>query len=262
MLGAAFCALVVTGGTGRAAETAKTVETSPVPVSRPYELKMPELRWKSQRNGPAWTRATMGAVKSHGSRLLSTIPRDIDSWCPGYRDQTLQGRAAFWAGLLSTLSYHESTWRETAVGGGGAWVGLVQISPPTARAYGCEAQSASALKDGRKNLACAVRIMARTVARDQVVSAGMRGVAADWGPFHSQDKRADMQGWIAKQPFCKLEIRRSPLPVYRPEKDGPPAPPPTLLAANDIYMEYMEAALSLAPDLPSALAPRSVSRTR
>ena len=43
------------------------------------------------------------------------------------------------------------------------------ISPATARSYGCEATSAEALNDGEANIACAIRIMSRTVTRDGVV---------------------------------------------------------------------------------------------
>jgi hypothetical protein len=117
--------------------------------------------------------------------------------------QNLEGRKAFWTGLLSTLAKHESTWRQAAVGGGGRWFGLVQIAPSTARLYGCAAGSGSALKDGSANLSCAVRIMNKTVARDGVISAGMRGVAADWGPFHSRTKREDMISWMRQQNYCQ-----------------------------------------------------------
>jgi hypothetical protein len=53
--------------------------------------------------------------------------------------------------------------------------------------------------------------MTRTVGRDRVVSAGMRGVAADWGPFHSRKKRMDMMQWTRKQSYCK------PLNSVRPK---------------------------------------------
>ncbi len=38
-----------------------------------------------------------------------------------------------------------------------------------------------------------------------MVSAGMRGVAADWGPFHSSGKRQDMIAWTRSQPFCQAQ---------------------------------------------------------
>ena len=177
---------------------------------------MPDLRWQDQPKGRSWTRAAMRAINSHGGNLVRTVPSDIARWCPGYPDQTAQGRAAFWAGLLSTLSYHESTWREGAVGGGGLWFGLTQIAPPTARWRKCRARTGDDLRDGALNLSCAVRIMNITVPRDGVVSAGMRGVAADWGPFHSERKREDMQAWLRGQDFCRATFTRSPVPKQRP----------------------------------------------
>ena len=88
------------------------------------------------------------------------------------------------------------------VGGGGRWFGLVQISPGTARGYGCEAKSGQALLDGEKNLSCAIRILSTTVPRDGVVAAGGGGIAADWGPFVSSAKRKDMRDWVSGQSYC------------------------------------------------------------
>ena len=67
----------------------------------------------------------------------------------------------------------------------------------------------------------ALRIMAVTVPRDGVVSAGMRGVAADWGPFHSRTKRTDMMKWTRAQPYC-AGLARSLRPVARPEPERSP----------------------------------------
>ena len=86
----------------------------------------------------------------------------------------------------------------------GQWHGLLQISPATARGYGCNAGTAGALKDGGANLSCGLRIMAVTVPRDGVISAGMRGVAADWGPFHQASKRADIQAITRNSSVCRL----------------------------------------------------------
>lgn len=164
---------------------------------------MPDLRWDHVDEDDAWTAAAMEALQTHGAPLVAHEPADIAAYCPGYPDASDEERAAFWAGLISALAKHESTWRETAVGGGGLWYGLTQIAPGTARGYGCEAKTGSALKNGEKNLSCAIRIMAHTVPRDGVVSQGMRGVAADWGPFHSSRKREDMKAWTRAQPYCQ-----------------------------------------------------------
>ncbi|MEM9580525.1 MAG: transglycosylase SLT domain-containing protein [Pseudomonadota bacterium] len=177
-------------------------------------LVIPPARWDHRPDGRLWTRAAIKALRSHGRVILQTVPRDIGAWCPAYPDLDLNGRAAFWAGLLSALAKHESTYRQTAVGGGGRWYGLLQILPATARGYNSADPSRQGLKSGSNNVSCAVRILATTVPRDQVVSQGMRGVAADWGPFHSRRKREDMRQWVRKQAYCIA--RRSLRPRARP----------------------------------------------
>jgi len=142
------------------------------------------------------------------------IPKDYADWCPAYAQNGPDGRAAFWVGFMSALSKHESTYKPTAVGGGGKWYGLLQILPATARGYGCRARTGEALKSGPENLSCAARIMAVTVPRDGVIHARdkkWRGVSADWGPMRSPSKRADMQGWLKRQSYCK------PLSSTRPK---------------------------------------------
>jgi len=174
---------------------------------------MPSLRWDGHPQGTRWTQTIMTALRGHGAPLLDVVPRDIQAWCPGYRNADRGQRAAFWAGLVSTLAWHESTHDPRAVGGGGQWFGLVQIAPGTARWRNCEVQSAEALLDGPANLRCGIRIMAVTVPRDGVVAEDMDGVAADWGPFHSVRKREDMRNWVRSQDYCQSRTR----PLMRPE---------------------------------------------
>lgn len=167
------------------------------------EAELPVMRWDHRPEAEIWTRTTLNALDSHGAALVDIVPADITTFCPAYPEASREDRAAFWSGLLSALAKHESTWRPEASGGGGKWIGLTQIDPRTARGYGCEARSVSALKDGSANLSCAVRIMSSTVPRDGVVSRGGRGVAADWGPFHSSRKHVDMIEWTRAQSYCQ-----------------------------------------------------------
>ena len=161
---------------------------------------VPVMRWDHRPEAETWTAATLQALSHHGAALPAYTPADIAEYCPGYATADAEDRAAFWAGLLSALAKHESTWRPDAVGGGGRWFGLVQIDPATARGYGCRAQTGQALKDGAANLSCAVRIASAQVLRRGSVDRGMR----DWGPFHSQAKRAEMRAWTRAQPYCKV----------------------------------------------------------
>lgn len=150
-----------------------------------------------------WTRAALAALDSHGAPLVASVPGDVRKYCPSYAQLSEQDRKLFWVTFLSALAKHESTWRPDVSGGGGAWHGLLQISPGTARGYDCVAQNAADLQDGALNLSCGIRIMAETVPRDGVISEGMRGVAADWGPFHQASKRADIQQTTRQSAACR-----------------------------------------------------------
>jgi Transglycosylase SLT domain len=165
---------------------------------------MPLMRWDGKPGSDGWTQSTLMAVAQYDQSLAGTVPADVAQWCPGYASASLPDRRAFWVGMFSALAKHESTWNPSAAGGGGQWIGLTQISPATARQYGCEATSVSALKNGSANLACAVRIAAAQVGRDGVVAGGgARGMGRDWAPFRKAAKRADMAGWVSEQAYCQ-----------------------------------------------------------
>ena len=190
------------------AEDAERTEAGVFPPARAAQI--PRARWDHRAESALWTRSALSALKQHGAGLVETVPRDIADWCPAYPTASAEKRRAFWVGFLSALARYESTHRPHAVGGGGRWFGLLQILPGTARGYGCRARSGQALLDGPSNLSCAIRIMTRTVQRDGVVSRGMRGVAADWGPLVSRKKRHEMMAWTSKQKYC------TPLSSTRP----------------------------------------------
>lgn len=165
---------------------------------------LPAMRWDHRPEAPTWTKSSMSLIAANDSVLADRIPADIEGFCPGYDDATLTERRAFWAGLLSATAKHESSWNPAASGGGGRYIGLMQISPQTARSHGCSATSASSLKDGEQNLACAIRIMSKQVGRDGVVAgSGRQGIGRDWGPFRVASKRADIAGWTKSQSYCQ-----------------------------------------------------------
>ena len=214
--------------------SAQAVDVSLRPVAR-RAIVLPDVRWGTKNGRSSWTRSIITGLRGHASNIPDIVPRDIHDWCPAYPSAGRDQREAFWAGLISALAWHESTHRPTAVGGGGLWYGLVQIYPDTARRYGCKARTGQALKDPEDNLSCALRIMAVTVERDKVVSRGMKGVAADWGPFHSRRKRTDMMEWTRSQDYCQ-GLSRSLRPVARPQTD---APEPVLPAAPLVEAEEL-----------------------
>lgn len=203
-LGAVFAALL-----GTSACTMPVTER--VQDTQEASAELPAMRWDFRPEADVWTAAAMDALRGHGAALARMTPADIDEFCPGYRTASEEDRRAFWAGLLSALAKHESTWNPSAVGGGGRWFGLVQIDPRTARGYGCQAKSGAALKDGAANLRCAVRIAAHQVTKRGTVNRGMR----DWGPFHSGSKRAEMAAWTRSQEYCAVKPEPEPTLAVR-----------------------------------------------
>ena len=186
------------------------VTISENPTQRPVMRTnyIPDARWDFRGDSESWTLAALGALKSHGSQLEQTVPRDIENWCPAYADNPPHLRRAFWVGMISALVKHESTYRPEAVGGGNLWFGLMQIFPDTARRYGCHATTGEALKDPEDNLSCAIRIMNVTVARDNAIAirdTRWRGVAADWGPMSNRSKIAEMSAWTRVQEYCEAD---------------------------------------------------------
>ncbi|MDP4893158.1 transglycosylase SLT domain-containing protein [Cypionkella sp.] len=164
---------------------------------------LPKMRWDGHREAANWTSAALQEVALYDSKLASRVPEDIAAWCPGYATASKPDRNAFWVAVLAGLAKYESGFNPKA-SGGGRYFGLMQVSPKTAAAYRCEARSASALKDGSANLACAVKIIARQVGRDGVVAGqGTKGVARDWGPMRKARVRAEIAAWTAKQAYCK-----------------------------------------------------------
>lgn len=163
----------------------------------------PAMQWDHRPKADEWTDAVLTAVDDHGRPLLSLEPADVADYCPAYEDASEEDRQAFWGGLLSALAKYESRWREDAVGGEGQWYGLLQIAPATAQNYDCRAETGGALLEGTANLSCAVRIIAETAPRDEVIAADDGGLAADWAPMQDDEKRAEIAAWTSQQDYCQ-----------------------------------------------------------
>lgn len=164
---------------------------------------LPVMGWDQRPEASVWTLATLTAVAEEDAVLAGQVPGDIAAFCPAHPDAPLQDRRAFWAGLLSAVAEYESGWNPAASGGGGRYVGLMQISPRSAAHHGCAATRAEALQDGAANLACAVTIAAAQVGRDGLIAGtGSQGLARDWGPLKREAKRAAIAEWTAAQDYC------------------------------------------------------------
>jgi len=165
---------------------------------------LPAMRWDHRPEAAAWTQSTITAIAAHDDVLASKVPSDIEAWCPGYETASMQDRRAFWSGLLSAVAKYESSWNPKASGGGGRYIGVMQISPKSAAQYDCDATSSQSLKDGAANLSCAVEMMADNVGRDNMVAgSGRSGVGRDWMPFRKAASRTEMADWTKAQSYCQ-----------------------------------------------------------
>jgi hypothetical protein len=168
------------------------------------EGALPVMRWDHRPEAAEWTEATLDALRAEGAVLASTVPDDIDEFCPGYTEASADERKAFWAGLFSAIAKYESTWNPQASGAGGRYLGLMQISPATADYVGCDL-SDGGLTDGAANLQCAVRIAANRAPDGGGLvqgSGALAGLVNDWGPMHDSAKVAEMAAWTASQSYC------------------------------------------------------------
>lgn len=157
---------------------------------------MPVMAWDHRPEATEWTQATLDALRAEGAVLASTLPADVETYCPNYAEASPDERRMFWAGLFSAIAKFESTWNPTATGGGGAYFGLLQISPRTADYVGCDGD----LHDGANNLQCAVKIAARQA--DPTEAEQVWQITRDWGPMHHADKRAAVAEFTRAQSYC------------------------------------------------------------
>lgn len=165
---------------------------------------LPAMMWDAKSEAAGWTARALAAVAAHDGELAGRVPADVATYCPAYAKASRADRRAFWVGLMSATAKHESSFNPKASGGGGRYIGLMQIAPATARRAGCAAQSSAALKDAAANLECAVQVFAPHVAADGVVAGnGRQGVARDWGPFGLKSRRAEIAAWTAAQDYCQ-----------------------------------------------------------
>ena len=177
---------------------------APIGSDAPASGATPVMMWDQRPDAVDWTSTTLVALQDHDADLAQSVPADIGAWCPGYATATLADRRAFWVGLMSAVAKYESDWNPQAMGGAGRYVGMMQISPRSAKFHGCEADTADALKDATANLSCAAGMVAKGVARDGVVAGpGSLGAGRNWMPFRDVQKRAAMAEWTAAQPWCQ-----------------------------------------------------------
>lgn len=129
--------------------------------------------------GREFTLMTVEGLKSEGQALVDGAPEDAESFCLGYRSFDMNGRLAFWVGLISAIAKFESdfkpelTFKEKFSDSKGAKVvsrGLLQLSFESAQDWGCKIEQPDDLHDPRRNLLCGIRILNQLIESVSVIS--------------------------------------------------------------------------------------------
>jgi hypothetical protein len=135
--------------------------------------------WSKATNAKLWTDAALAQIRANFNRFERA--RDVDDFCPNYRDSSEHLKQVCWLRLIGALTKYESSFKqeEGFVEPDGAMsIGLMALSPdecsvsPTKRL----------LKDGILNLSCGIDKMAHLIERDGFINGPKsgRGAAAYW----------------------------------------------------------------------------------
>ena len=174
--------------------------------------------WAKKNPDGSWTKTALEAVST--SLLASSIPDDIQRFCPAYQTLDTDKRNMFWVGLLSAMARPESNFKpatkftESFSDSSGRKVisrGLLQISIESANQsrYGCNIKKAEDLHIPAVNLACSVKILSAWVRSDNVIAtykidSENRGGGRYWSVLReSQGHLPELAGFTSRLSFCK-----------------------------------------------------------
>lgn len=143
-----------------------------------------------------WTDWALAAVQDAGLEFLK--PLDATSFCP-------KGMSAHnWVHLLASMAKYESgfdpnqVYRESF---GVNSIGLLQLSVSD-KAYGCAFKAEADVKDPKKNIECAVKILKKWVPADEVISNSKnKGGARYWSVLRPTGKLSDVK--VTLKPLCE-----------------------------------------------------------
>jgi Transglycosylase SLT domain len=130
------------------------------------------------------------------SQLAACDPVDVASFWQGYLAANVADRRQFWLMLISAVARMESNFDPDCVYEeppplNQKSIGLMQLSL-TDTAYGCEFPDEESIKDPKRNLSCAVRILERLVVRDGRIGGDSanrtNGGAAYWSTLRTANR--------------------------------------------------------------------------
>ena len=137
---------------------------------------MPELTlsWDSKPERKPWSTELIKAVQAHLADLEKGSP---DQFIAGYSGLSADRKILFWAELVVAMAKFESSWNPHNIFHeppplGVDSVGLLQLSYEDQPVYGLEplSREQKSLEDPLVNIRCGVKILARLISKDGVIT--------------------------------------------------------------------------------------------
>lgn len=184
-----------------------TLLALPIAPAHAEDAGAANAHWRTGADASPWDAAARTSVEA--STLSATTPTDIDAFCPAYASLDGPARNAFWVSLLSAIAAQESggdarkvRWHayDNAAHRPTFRRGLFQISIESAqsRAYQCNVPNAADLYSPNASVACATRILERTVTTANAIANAGRY----WSSLRHSDSRRTIAAATASRAPC------------------------------------------------------------
>lgn len=181
-----------------------------------------KIHWDWRKENPTFYFIADDLMSIHGQELLEIVPRDIDNYCPAYRNLNAEGRQLFWVMLLSAIARHESShnpacfYQEQIKNKYGEKVisrGLLQISYLSSKRYLPTISSDDDLHVAHTNLLCGIEILKTWVLTDKVISSRVNrkwyGAARYWSVLRANAKHQEIQGWLQSLEYTEQQKNKA-----------------------------------------------------
>ncbi len=171
--------------------------------------------------GEDLTRITLRELGYLDNDFYALTPRDLRFWCPSYRRQSLEGRKAFYLGLISGIARYETDFRahvKYLEAGGHYSRGLLQLGQQSLSYYPegtrCDVSGdPRQLHDLQENISCGVMLLDHWIRRDGYIASGGNegegdaryfGAARYWSTLRLDRRgRDDIAAYTRSLPVCR-----------------------------------------------------------
>lgn len=168
--------------------------------------------------------------------LLTTVPSDIENYCPSYSDKSKEERLEFWSLFLSVISWMESSHRTEhsyeekgitdSTGNNVTSRGLLQFSYESSMAYNPEITKPEDLHVPKTTLKAGVLALKKFISSDKVISSKSsgqwRGAARYWSVLRNNPKHRQIKAWLKEADYEEPKNNVIPPPPHAKQIDYTP----------------------------------------